>query len=190
MWKSWKRWDGKRASLRRYRLTSAFVGSSLRPGAKVLDLGSPNDLGRLFESLGYEVSNSDGDLDKHPEIVAGFDGDAAFAFEILEHLVGPVNVLRRLPVNRLFASVPLRLWFARAYRNPRDPWDRHFHEFEDWQFDWLLEAAGWTVVRSERWTSPVTTPGIRSFLRLFVPRYYIVEARRTPGQPAQDLQRN
>ena len=23
--------------------------------------------------------------------------------------------------------------------------DRHYHEFEDWQFDWLLEKSGWQV---------------------------------------------
>ena len=39
--------------------------------------------------------------------------------------------------------VPLNLWFASAYRNKTDLWDRHYHEFEDWQFDWLLEKAGW-----------------------------------------------
>lgn len=149
----------------------------------MLDLGSANDLGSIFASLGYDIVNTEGDLDEHPEIVAGFEGEAAFAFEILEHLVGPVNVLRQLPVNHLYASVPLRLWFARAYRNPRDPWDRHFHEFETWQFDWLLETAGWRVTRSERWTSPVSIPGVRFLFRLFVSRYYIVEAERVDGRP-------
>ena len=43
------------------------------------------------------------------------------------------------------ASVPLRLWFANAYRNKSDQRDQHFHEFEDWQFDWLLEKAGWKI---------------------------------------------
>jgi hypothetical protein len=26
-----------------------------------------------------------------------------------------------------------------AYRSKTDMWDRHYHEFEDWQLDWLLE---------------------------------------------------
>jgi hypothetical protein len=31
------------------------------------------------------------------------------------------------------------LWFSPAYRSKTDMWDRHYHEFEDWQLDWLLE---------------------------------------------------
>ncbi|MDX1547036.1 MAG: hypothetical protein R3247_08620, partial [Rhodothermales bacterium] len=100
------------------------------------------------------------------------------AFEILEHLVGPLNVLRAIDAPRLIATVPLRLWFAPAYRNASDPWDRHFHEFEDWQFDWLLEKAGWRIVRRAQWTSPSRALGLRPLLRRITPRYYAVEAVR------------
>ena len=61
---------------------------------------------------------------------------------------------------------------------PPDPWGRHFHEFEDWQFDWLLEKAGGRVVRSEKWTSPSRVLGFRPLLRRITPRYYAVEAER------------
>jgi hypothetical protein len=33
-------------------------------------------------------------------------------------------------------------------------WDRHYHEFEDWQLDWLLET-GWKIIDSQKWTNPV-----------------------------------
>jgi len=72
----------------------------------------------------------------------------------------------------------LRLWFAKAYCNPTDPWDRHFHEFEDWQFDWLLERSGWRIVRTEKWVSYTSKLGVRPLLRRFTPRYYAVEAIR------------
>jgi hypothetical protein len=110
--------------------------------------------------------------------VATFEVDAAVALEILEHLVNPLGVLRSLKSKRLFATVPLNLWFAKAYRNKTNKWDQHFHEFEDWQFDWLLEKSGWEKVRSEKWTFPVLKPGIRPLLRSITPRYYAVEARR------------
>ena len=100
------------------------------------------------------------------------------AFEILEHLVAPFNVLRAIPGDKLLASVPLRLWFASAYRSRTDPWDRHYHEFEDWQFDWLLEKSGWHIRKSEKWSSPVNKIGFRPILRKFTPRYYAVYAER------------
>ena len=94
--------------------------------------------------------------------------------------MNPLGVLRASPARRLFASVPLRLWFATAYRNDADAWDRHYHEFEDWQFDWLLESAGFEVVRRERWTPrrQGVPLGVRPLLRRVTPRWYAVEARR------------
>lgn len=171
-----------RAVERRYAKTMAFLQAGLAPPARLLDLGAPNPFAQRMVQAGYAVHNTDGDLDAAPEVVRavvrGHHVEAATAFEILEHLVGPVNVLRALEAPRLFATVPLRLWFATAYRHPTDPWDRHFHEFEDWQFDWLLEQAGWEIVRREKWTSPSWKPGLRTMLRWMTPRYYAVEAVR------------
>ncbi|MCW5910723.1 MAG: methyltransferase [Cyclobacteriaceae bacterium] len=164
---------------RRYTKTLAFVKKTLPAGSHVLDIGITNPLSRLFEQEGYQVTNTTGeDLDEFPEVVAPFSADAAFAFEILEHLINPMSVLKNLQANRLYASIPLSLWFAKAYRNKNDRWDQHFHEFEDWQFDWLLEKSGWEIVRSEKWISPTGILGIRPLLRHITPRYYIVEAKR------------
>ena len=76
------------------------------------------------------------------------------------------------------ASVPLKLWFSAAYRSKTDPWDRHYHEFEDWQFDWLFEKAGWEIKKREKFTNPVKKIGFRPLLRMFTPRYYLVYAER------------
>ncbi len=164
----------------RFDRTLAFVGRSLAPPARLLDVGPDNALAQRFRAKGYHVENTGtADLDDHPE-VAAVDADALVAFEVLEHLVNPLGVLRASPARRLFASVPLRLWFSAAYRDDTDRRDRHYHEFEDWQFDWLLEAAGFEVVRRERWVPahqglPL---GVRPLLRRVTPRWYVVEARR------------
>ncbi|MCE7864176.1 MAG: methyltransferase [Bacteroidetes bacterium CHB5] len=164
---------------RRYTKTLAFVKQTLPGGSKVLDIGITNPLSKLFEQAGYTIVNTKGeDLDIYPESVREFNTETAFAFEILEHLINPMGVLKNLQAKRLYASIPLSLWFAKAYRNKNDRWDQHFHEFEDWQFDWLLEKSGWQIVRSEKWTSPTGVFGFRPLLRYITPRYYIIEAKR------------
>lgn len=164
---------------RRFKKTLQFINKSQFNFTRVLDIGTPNPLSKKIQESGYEVFNTQGeDLDLFPEIVASQNAEAATAFEILEHLVNPMGVLKLLKTEILFASIPLSLWFAKAYRNKNDPWDQHFHEFEDWQFDWLLDKAGWQIIRSEKWTSPIQKVGFRPILRLFTPRYYIVEAIR------------
>ncbi len=153
--------------------------TSLQPPSSILDLGTPNPFSELLSSKGFKIRNTGGeDLDDFPESVAKYEADVVTAFEIFEHLLNPLGVLRAIKAERLFVSIPLSLWFAKAYRNKNDRWDQHFHEFEDWQFDWLLEKAGWEIVRREKWTSPTALNGIRPLLRRFTPRYYIVEARR------------
>ena len=104
--------------------------------------------------------------------------DVVTAFEILEHLVSPFPLLNNLPANKLIATIPLRLWFAKAYRDRNNEWDRHFHEFEDWQFDWLLEKAGWRILKKDKLTSYSNKIGLRPMLRRFTPRYYAVYAER------------
>lgn len=163
----------------RYTNTLRFLKQSLPIGKTILDIGIENPFSLIMKKEGYLVINTTGeDLDIYPEQVAHHKTDAVTAFEIFEHLLNPLGVLQQLQADHLFASVPLSLWFARAYRHKTNPWDRHFHEFEDWQFDWLLEKAGWKIIRSEKWTSPAGTMGIRPLLRRFTPRYYIVEAKR------------
>lgn len=165
---------------RRFKKTLDFVSQSLNPPARILDLGTPNEFSKILSEKGYVVINTSGeDLDDNIDFVLATTSDCTTAFEIFEHLLNPLGVLKAIKSDRLIASIPLRLWFAKAYRNKNDRWDQHFHEFEDWQFDWLLDKAGWKIVRKEKWTSPVLKIGIRPILRLFYPRYYIVEAVRT-----------
>lgn len=164
---------------KRYQKTWSFFKLGSSKDETILDLGTPNPFSDYLKSKGYRVINTQGeDLDEYPESVRQYNSDITTAFEIFEHLINPFSVLKAIKSERLFASIPLSLWFAKSYRNKNDRWDQHFHEFEDWQFDWLLEKAGWEIVRREKWTSPTKINGIRPILRLFTPRYYIVEARR------------
>lgn len=168
--------DSNQSHHRRYNLTLQFISQSIQPPASILDLGSRNPFSGILEENGFLVQNTDFDLDKNPENLQKYKTEIVTAFEIFEHLLNPLSVLEHLQADRLFASVPLDLWFAAAYRNPDDPWDSHFHEFEDWQFDWLLEHAGWKIIRRKKWTNPVKKIGIRPLFRLITPRWYIVEA--------------
>jgi len=144
-----------------------------------LDLGVENPFSEIMKSNGYSITNTAGeDLDVDFESIVKSNADVVTAFEIFEHLIAPFNVLKEIKADKLVASIPMRLWFAPAYRSKTDPWDRHYHEFEDWQFDWLLEKAGWTIKDSSKWTNPSKKIGLRPILRYFTNRYYIVYAER------------
>src|SRR5690606_16698815 len=141
--------------------------------------GVSNPFSEILIKEGFKVTNTIGeDLDLETAVVKKEEFDVVTAFEIFEHLVSPFNVLKDIKAKKLVASIPLKLWFASAYRSKTDKWDRHYHEFESWQFDWLLEKTGWRIVKSEKFTNPVKKFGIRPLLRRITPRYYLVYAER------------
>lgn len=163
----------------RHKTTIDFIKKTLPEGINILDLGTQNVFTDLLRNKGFTIFNTTGeDLDLFPESIKKFNVEAVIALEIIEHLVSPFALLKNLPADKLVATVPLRLWFSKAYRNDNDPWDNHYHEFEDWQFDWLLEKAGWQIIERQKWTSPSGEIGIRPLLRKFTPRYYAVYAVR------------
>jgi len=165
--------------IKRYEHTLKFLQDVLPAPATILDLGVRNPFSEIMEQNGYKVYNTSGeDLDLLPQIVKNYNVDAVTAFEIFEHLVAPFNVLRTIETSKIITTVPLNLWFAKAYRSKTDMRDRHYHEFEDWQFDWLLEKSGWTIKKREKWTSPINKIGFRPILRKFTPRYYAVYAEK------------
>ncbi len=164
---------------KRYAHTLEFLQKVVPAPATILDLGTRNVFSEIMEQHGYTVINTEGeDLDELPDVVKTHKVDAVTAFEIFEHLIAPFNVLRALNSPKIVATIPLNLWFAKAYRSKTEEWDRHYHEFEDWQFDWLLKKAGWNIKETEKWTSPVKKIGFRPILRKFTPRYYAVYAEK------------
>lgn len=164
---------------KRFNITLEFLQNHIEKDKLILDLGVENPLSSLIRDNGYRVENTSGeDLDVDRSKIINSNAEVVTAFEIFEHLLDPYNVLKDIKAKKLVASIPLRLWFASAYKNNNDDRDRHFHEFEDWQFKWLLNKAGWKIIDYKKFTNPVKKIGIRPFLRLLTPRYYLVYAEK------------
>ncbi|SHH25767.1 methyltransferase [Winogradskyella jejuensis] len=164
---------------KRYKHTLEFLETHISKSESILDLGVENPFTKIMKEHDYKVENTIGeDLDLDTSTIENSDATVVTAFEIFEHLLSPFTVLKSIKADKLVASIPMRLWFSAAYRSKTDMWDRHYHEFEDWQFDWLLQKAGWEIKATKKWTNPTKKIGIRPLLRWFTPRYYIVYAVR------------
>ena len=164
---------------KRFKLTITFIKKHLSQSESILDLGVENPLSDIMKKEGFTVINTNGeDLDENQSALQNNPYDVVTAFEIFEHLLNPYAILKEIKADKLFISIPMRLWFSPAYRSKIDIWDRHYHEFEDWQLDWLLEKTGWKIIDRQKWTNPVGKFGIRPLLRRFTDRYYIVYAER------------
>lgn len=164
---------------KRYNITLAFLKKHVPKDKAILDLGVNNPFSEIMRKEGYMVANTTGeDLDNDQSAQQQKEYDVLTAFEIFEHLLNPYTILQNVKSDKLIISVPMRLWFSPAYRSKTDMWDRHYHEFEDWQLDWLLEKTGWVIKDRMKWTNPVKKLGIRPLLRSFTPRYYMVYAER------------
>ncbi len=164
---------------KRFKHTIEFLQKHVAPSETILDLGVVNPFTEIMQQHGYSVENTKGeDLDVDTSNITSSNADVVTAFEIFEHLLSPFTVLKSIKTDKLVASVPLKLWFSSAYRSKTDMLDRHYHEFEDWQFDWLLEKSGWKIIDRQKWTNPTKKIGIRPILRRFTPRYYIIYAER------------
>ena len=164
---------------KRFKITLEFLQKHIEKDELILDLGIENPLSSLIKKNGYNINNTSGEnLDVDRSSIKNSNAEVITAFEIFEHLLNPYSVLKDIKAKKLVASIPLRLWFASAYKNSHDKRDRHFHEFEDWQFDWLLNNTGWRIVDYKKFTNPVKKIGLRPLLRLFTDRYYLVYAEK------------
>jgi hypothetical protein len=164
---------------KRFNLTLQFLKKHVSTAETVLDLGVPNPFSKIMEDNGYTVINTKGeDVDNNQTALQTENYSVFTAFEIFEHLLNPYTVLQNVKADKVLISIPLRLWFSPAYRSKTDMWDRHYHEFEDWQLDWLLEKAGYKIVDRLKFTHPVKKLGFRPLLRWITPRYYLVYAEK------------
>ncbi|PJE40800.1 MAG: methyltransferase [Flavobacterium sp.] len=164
---------------KRFNLTLQFLNKHVSTAETVLDLGVPNPFSKIMEDNGYTVINTKGeDIDNDQTALQTENYSVFTAFEIFEHLLNPYTVLQNVKADKVLISIPLRLWFSPAYRSKTDMWDRHYHEFEDWQLDWLLEKAGYKIVDRLKFTHPVKKLGFRPLLRWITPRYYLVYAEK------------
>lgn len=165
---------------KRFKHTLEFLQKHISTNETILDLGVENPFSKIMKENGFQVTNTTGeDLDDNQESLKNSNENVTTAFEIFEHLLNPYTILSEIKSDKLFISIPMRLWFSPAYRSKTDMWDRHYHEFEDWQLDWLLEKTGWKIIDRQKWTNPVKKFGIRPLLRRVTNRYYIVYAIRS-----------
>jgi len=166
---------------KRFNITLDFLKKHISTNESILDLGVPNPFSKIMDENGYAVKNTKGeDLDNDQSTLKKEDYSVVTAFEIFEHLLNPYTILENIKCDKVLISIPMRLWFSSAYRSKTDKWDRHYHEFEDWQLDWLLEKTGFRIVDSVKFTHPVKKIGFRPLLRYFTNRYYLVYATRNP----------
>ena len=164
---------------KRFKITLEFLKKHINTSHTILDLGVANPFSEIMIQDGFSVTNTSGeDLDENQTALQNSTACVTTAFEIFEHLLNPYAILKEIKSEKLFISIPMRLWFSPAYRSKTDMWDRHYHEFEDWQLDWLLEKTGWKIIDRQKWTNPVKKFGLRPLLRRFTNRYYIIYAER------------
>lgn len=150
----------------------------------IFDLGVENILSKNMK-LWYDTKNTPDNVDFHKsqdsiKVLSG-KSNITTSFEVFEHLLNPFTVLRAIRSEYLVCTVPLKVWFSPAYWHKTDVRDRHFHEFEERQFLWLLEETGWGVLEKGKWKIQHNI-GIRPFLRLFWPSYLWVIAKRNETQ--------
>ena len=164
---------------KRFRLTLEFLQKHISTSETIFDLGVSNPFSKIMVEEGYSVINTKGeDLDTDQTALQNEKYAVFTAFEIFEHLLNPYTILENIKCDKILISIPMRLWFSSAYRSKTDKWDRHYHEFEDWQLDWLLEKTGFKIMDSIQFTHPVKKIGFRPLLRFFTNRYYLVYAER------------
>jgi hypothetical protein len=164
---------------KRFKITLAFLKKHIATTETILDLGVENPFSKIMSQEGFIVQNTAGeDLDENQTSLKNSKQNVVTAFEIFEHLLNPYTILKEINADKLFISIPMRLWFSPAYKSKTDKWDRHYHEFEDWQLDWLLEKTGWKIIDRQQFTNPVRKIGIRPLLRLFTKRYYMIYAEK------------
>jgi hypothetical protein len=163
---------------RRHDTTCQLVKAYINPYARILDLGYSNDLSLKIKNMGFDVTNTDFDLDLEPEKLQELDYDVVTSFEVFEHLVNPFSVLENIkPDKFIICSVPIRVWFKKPHWIEDSPLRQHYHEFLPREFYKLLTKAGYTI----RWAEKrciVEKLGIRPLLTwLFrIKRYLFVYA--------------
>ena len=112
----------------RYRKTLALLNEILPNGGVIYDLGVRNPFSEIMEKEGFKVINTDGqDLDIDYNLNIPKNVDLITGFEILEHLVSPFPLLKNLNCKKIFVTVPMNLWFSKAYRSKTDPFDARIY---------------------------------------------------------------
>lgn len=171
----------------RMMMTERFLNKVINKDQQVLDLGEETLMSIYLKKKGFLIRDTqeEVDFDLNSNFLHEYsDIDVLTAFEVLEHLFAPINILSNIPCEKLILTIPLKLWFASAYMHEAvldggHVAYGHYHEFEPEQLHMLLDRTGWKIMYSEKWKAAPKLPlGIRPILRYFYPRYYAVYCER------------
>lgn len=147
-------------NFRRYQYTLGFIREL---HGDVLDCGERSLLTELIEEkFGVKIDNTEGDLDVRP--IRG-KYDFVLAFEIIEHLMNPLWFLMQVKGALREKGV---LYLSTPVNKPKFFWRHdHFHEFDEYRLEKLLDRAGFTIVRRER-KRFYRINGVRPVIRLLL----------------------
>lgn len=103
---------------KRFRHTLEFLRKHISTSETILDLGVENPFSDIMKEEGFPVTNTTGeDLDENQQALKHSTATVTTAFEIFEHLLNPYTILKEIKSEKLFISIPMRLWFSPAYRS-------------------------------------------------------------------------
>ena len=153
----------------RYVKTRELLKKYYFEGAKILDLGANNVMRSRLQNHFQTVIHGTGNLDLNKEELNYNYEDIITSFEVFEHLYNLFPLLREIKKSGalLICSVPLRFPFSKQYWTD-DYHDRHYNEFEERQFFWILKEAGFEILEFEKWYWKFNFVGVRPFLRSFL----------------------
>lgn len=126
--------------LNRARDTIDFIDDELR--MPCIDMGEINPLKRMIEKQ-HDIEIISCDIDLDYSSIRG-EWNTIFCFEVLEHLFNPLFALENIKTAMtndgiLYLSVPCQPHFL---------WSKHhFHEIDDIRLGWLLDRAGFKIVK-------------------------------------------
>ena len=87
---------------KRFKHTLQFLKKHVDTSQSILDLGVKNPFSDIMISEGYNVTNTAGeDLDDDHKSILNSESDVVTAFEIIEHLLSPYEVLKSIKSKKI-----------------------------------------------------------------------------------------
>lgn len=141
----------------------------------ILDVAGPSYVGiEIAKRLVAYYNHTSGDIDLSTWSTNMKKCDMVLMLEVIEHILNPLQFLRELK-DRVDFKYMVLSWPCR----PSWLWTPiHYHEIQLNRFEYLVERAGYKIVKvqkgrlHESWYNKFK--GIRPFFRYFVNRHYMV----------------